>query len=248
MRAGMARLDLERALVAGPGLDPLPSVFAFRRHAHQHPGQITMRLHVVGSKRDRALKGRRGRGELLPLLQRDAQVVVGVGVIGLQFECSAAVGFGLAMAAQVEQHHGQVVVRLGVVGAQANRCLKRRYRLESVAQSATYSAQMMMIKRLSAIEIDRLAEVDRGVVVRTWLVDEQTQQVPRVGLVRIFSQDLAIEPVGAGEVSRPMQRDRAGEQFGELRHDGRRKGGGGIAAYYFAGEAIIQADDSLLIQ
>ncbi len=159
--------------------------------------------------------------------QEDAQVVVGLGVVGSQGDRLLQASLGLGCSAESPQSLAEMVVGFGQVGTQGQRGFESRRGRVEFALMKQDVAQVFMGFEVAWPEGDRLLEAGRGLVELPALRVDRPQIVVRFGQVGAQRQDLAASGGRLGQPPGTMfalgQRSQ-GVQFSTLR---RRRAAGG---------------------
>ena len=150
---------------------------------------------------------RHGLIELVLLLQDDPQVVVGIGIVGLEAEGLLKTCRRLVEPALLRQHDSQVVLGLGVVGFEAEGLLIAGHGLVEPALPRQGNAQVVVGLGRVGLEAEGLLIVRDGLVEPALLPEGITQIELDVGEVRFESQRLLEARHRLDQVPLPRQCD-----------------------------------------
>ena len=114
--------------------------------------------------------------DLSPAGQRQSEVVVGLGVLGLDFQGLAVMGYGLIDLSAIGQGHAQVAVGLGIVGLDFQSLLKMNDGLIDPSAIGQGHAQVAVGQPTIGVPVDRIPPKNRDIRVHPALPPTQDSQ------------------------------------------------------------------------
>jgi len=160
-----------------------------------------VRIGVVGFELERTAIRGHGFGELTPLFERVAQIVVGLREVGLEFERATPRGNSFIEPALRGQCGAQIVMGLCLVRFEFQRTTIRGSGFGGPSRGAAGFAEITMGGGIVWVERDGLANPLDREIVAAGLVSDAAQEVERAGMVWLHGEDLTVERLGVGQSS-----------------------------------------------
>ncbi len=156
----------------------------------------------------------------LPLfLQRAAQVVACIGIVQLQFQSPAVTGNRFVQLPLVIQGSTQIVVRLGKVRLQLQCPVIAGDGFVQLPLFLQRTAQVAMEDSLISLQPDCASNVFDGNLMLADLVSDDTEKMPRIGMIRLDRENLPIDLLSGLQPTGLVVLNRSRHCFGNRCHN-----------------------------